>query len=129
MGDNQTTGLRSWAINRYSVATLTQFRDQKTDDIIREWDAFIQRATGFDIEHFVLFACFLFDDADLDPVEHATRLACRSLLISDVIDGNVIIGFATRQGMEDFVAWGNEVLCAHRLESPNDTDTAPGERC
>lgn len=105
-----------------------QIQDQKVDDITREWDAFIQRATGFDIEHFVLFACFLFDDADLDPVEHATRLACRSLLISDTIDGDVIIGFATRQGMEDFIAWGNEVLCTHRLESPNGTDPASGER-
>ncbi|EGG79205.1 MULTISPECIES: hypothetical protein [Komagataeibacter] len=128
MPDAKETRPHSWAINRCSVATLAQIRDESEEYITREWDAFIQRATDFDIEHFVLFDCFLFDDADLDAVDHAKRLACRSLVISEVIDGNVIIGFATKQSMEDFIDWGNDAIRAHCPKSLNHTGPTLEER-
>lgn len=129
MPDAKETRPHSWAIHRCSAPTLAQIRGESEDHITREWDAFIQRATDFDIEHFVLFDCFLFDDADLDPVDHAKRLACRSLVIPEVIDGDVIIGFATKQSMEDFIAWGNDAIRAHCPESLNHTDPTSEQRC
>ncbi|MFT9447591.1 hypothetical protein [Gluconobacter japonicus] len=129
MPDAKETRPHSWAIHCCSAPTLAQIRGESEDHITREWDAFIQRATDFDIEHFVLFDGVLFDDADLDAEDHAKRLACRSLVISEVIDGNVIIGFATKQSMEDFIAWGNNVIRARCPESPDYTDKASEQRC
>jgi len=128
MPDAKETRPHSWAIRRCSVATLAQIRDESEDYITREWDAFIQRATNFDIEHFVLFDRCLFDDADLGAVDHAKRLACRSLVISGAIDGDVIIGFATKQSMEDFIAWGNDAIRAHCPESLHHTDPVSEQR-
>ncbi|MEZ7138088.1 hypothetical protein, partial [Komagataeibacter sp. SM21] len=89
---------------------------------------FAHTSTDFDIEHFVLFDGVLFDDADLDAEDHAKRLACRSLVISGAIDGNVIIGFATKQSMEDFIDWGNDAIRAHCPKSLNHTGPTLEER-
>ncbi|MBM9401161.1 hypothetical protein JUN65_06140 [Gluconacetobacter azotocaptans] len=120
MPDNQMTEAEklAWGINRCSVDDLTRIRDREqgqwcdkgSSHIVQEWNTFLLLAANREIEHFVLFDCFLVDDADLDPVDHATELARPGTMISDVVDGNVVIGFASQDGREDFIAWGTRTL-------------------
>lgn len=111
-------GTLAWGINRCCLDDLMRIRDMEQEQwcrvgnspIVQDWNTFFQLAANKKIEHFVLFDCFLFDDVDVDPDEQAVGLARRGTIITDVLDGHVVFGFASQDDREDFVTWGTNAL-------------------
>lgn len=115
MSDNQTS---NWpeGVDPVTLADLQRCREEEQRDwpapgvspLALEWDELIAGSRSKGIEHFV-YLRFGFtlglDDRDIKVSEEARRVARHGEMISDNIDGDAVIGFASAEDQNAFLSW------------------------
>jgi hypothetical protein len=115
MSNNQTS---NWpeGVDPVTLADLQLCREKEQRDwpapgvspLSLEWDELIAGARSKRIEHFVYLRLgFMLDleDRDIKVSEEARRVARHGEVISDNLDGDAVIGFASEKDQKSFLHW------------------------